>query len=112
MGIGISVLAAKVLLLRHHEAHRTWVWERQLFILVSGLEYAEHLVFGHSRKCQGRCLEREWQVSPCSRRIQAGGWTLIGNKKLGAVKWRPPRSFYNADKPILPLHNGFVTLSP
>src|ERR1700723_1408285 len=112
MEIGISVLASKILLLGHYEIHRTRIWERQIFILVSGLVYAEHLCFGNSRKCQGRCLERGSQVYPCSWGIQAEGWTLIGIKELRAVKRRHPKSFYNTDKPILPPHSFFVTLSP
>jgi len=78
MGNGVPSLAAKVLLLRHHIAHRPRFRQRQFLFVVYGLDTVEHLSIELFSHCQLCFFESEWEMCSYSRRIETKRNLLIG----------------------------------
>src|SRR5271170_8488390 len=112
MGIGVPGLAAKVLLFRHHVAHRPRFRQRQFLFVVCGLDTVEHLGFRLSSHCQFSRFERERQVGPRGWRIKTKRDPLIRVQKLWIVKRGHPRSLHNAHPAVLAFDRSFVAMPP
>src|SRR5579863_9452622 len=110
MGIRVPNLAAKVLLLRCHIAHRSRFRQRQFLLVIRGFDTVEHLSFGPPSHCQLCRFEGEWQMGPYRRWIEAKRKPLIGVQKLRVVERGHPRSLYNARPAVLAFDRSFVAV--
>src|SRR5579862_4667503 len=110
VGLRMPVLAAEVLLLRHHVAHRTRLRQREFFFIVRDFDTVDHLRSGQSSQRQRCRFESEWQMGSCRRVIEADLNTLIGIQFSRVVDRGHPLSLHQADPAVRAFDSGFVSM--